>query len=98
MGALMSPCRSGRHDVPMDQINLGSVEPTQVEWIAAGVEQRLGELQTIRSDALTGFVALKGVSCTDRGATLNLATADALAIGFPSCLNILRQKYRPPCQ
>jgi hypothetical protein len=36
MGALMSPCRSGRHDVPMDQINLGSVGLTQEEWIAAG--------------------------------------------------------------
>src|ERR1700678_1041905 len=65
-------------------IILGSVEPTQEEWIAAGVEQRLGELQTIRLAALNGFIVLYGGFMFRPWGSIHLATAEALAIGFPS--------------
>ena len=74
-------------------IILGSVKPTQEEWIAAGVEQRLGELQTIRLAALNGFIVLYSGFTFRPWGSIHLATADALAIGFPSSLNNWRQSY-----
>jgi hypothetical protein len=84
-------------DRPRHQmIILDSVEPTKEEWIAAGIEQRLGELQTIRLAALNGFIVLYGGFMFRPWGSIHLATADALAIGFPSSLNNWRQNYRPP--
>jgi hypothetical protein len=84
-------------DRPRHQmIILGSVEPTRDEWIAAGVAQRLGEVQTIRIDMLNGFIILYGGFMYRPWGSIHFADADALTNGFPSSLNDWKRNYRPP--
>lgn len=84
-------------DRPRHQmIILGSVEPSREAWTAAGVAQRLGEMQTVRFNALNGFIVLYGGFMLRPWGSIHVATADAVGIGFPSSLNDWRRNYTPP--
>ncbi len=78
-------------DRPRQQmIVLGSVEPTQEEWVAAGVAQR-GEIQTIRLSSLNGFIILYGGFMLRPWGKIFTASNDALTIGFRASLDSWRR-------
>jgi len=74
---------------------LGSVPPTQEEWIAAGVAQRQ-EIQTIRLPALAGLIVLYGGFMLRPWGEIHPASHDALTLGFPAALASWQRNYRPP--
>ena len=74
---------------------LGNTEPTQEEWVAAGVGQR-GETQAIRYDMLNGFIVLYAGFMPRPWGRIHTVSLDALTIGFPASLDDWRRNYRPP--
>lgn len=64
---------------------LGNTEPTQDEWVAAGVAAR-GVSQAVRRSFLDGFIVLYGGFMLRPWGQIHAADNDAETIGFPASL------------
>lgn len=64
---------------------LGNTEPTQDEWVAAGVAGR-GTSHAVRRGILDGFIVLYGGFMLRPWGQIHAADTDAETIGFPASL------------
>jgi hypothetical protein len=71
---------------------LGNTEPTNEQWIAAGVGQRGGMQFAITRGMLTGFIVLYGGFVMRPWGQIFVESNDALTIGFPAALQNWRNE------
>ena len=74
-------------------IILGSMPPTQQDWVAAGVGQR-GMQSAIQIGQLTGFIVLFGGFPQRPWGKIFVVDKDALTIGFPASIRQWKQHYK----
>jgi hypothetical protein len=72
---------------------LGSIPPTEKDWLAAGVAQR-GTTTTIQITMLAGFIVLYGGFVYRPWGKIYQQDDDALNIGFPAALQTWKRQYK----
>lgn len=76
-------------------IVLGNRPPTEEEWVAAGVAQRVGEV-TVTSAMLKGFMILYGGFMYRPWGHIVVPNEDVRTLGFPGSLGSWRRNYMAP--
>ncbi len=83
--------RSMERDQNRNQmIVLGNTEPSDEDWVAAGVRDR-GPSKVITIDKLAGFIILYGGFMRRPWGKIFITDSDAETIGFPAALNSWRR-------
>lgn len=76
-------------------IVLGNLTPTQEEWVAAGVAQRIAEV-TVTETMLAGFMILYGGFMYRPWGHITVADHDVRTLGFPGSLKSWQTNYMAP--
>jgi hypothetical protein len=76
-------------------IILGNRPPTNDDWVAAGVAQRIGNV-TVTDEMLSGFMILYGGFMYRPWGHIVVPNNDVRTIGFPGSLRQWKNNYMPP--